>query len=202
MKLGILGGTFNPPHLGHLLLGQEAYVALDLDEVVLIPAGDPPHKPDDEEPGAEHRLALCHAAVQGDPKLSVSNIESRRPGPSFTADTLRELSAQAPDTELHLILGGDAAAGLPRWREPEQIVSHARLAVAERAGAGRQAIEEALRSIPARVSISFFAMPAMDVSSTLVRKRVREGLPLRYLVPDLVTDYIRQHGLYRGAEPA
>ncbi len=202
MKLGILGGTFNPPHLGHLLLGQEAYVALDLDEVVLIPAGEPPHKPEDEEPGAEHRLALCRAAVQGDPRLTVSDVESRREGPSYTADTLRELSAQSPDTELHLILGGDAAAGLPWWREPEQVLLHATLAVAERAGAGRRGIEQALELIPARVRINFFSMPTMDISSTLVRERVREGRPLRYLVPDAVAQYISEHGLYREGQPA
>src|SRR6059058_2054539 len=114
VRLGILGGTFNPPHLGHLVCAQEAYLQLGLERVLLIPARIPPHKPVDEEPGAEHRLELCRLAVGDDARFEVSDLEIKRDGPSYTVDTLEELQSQAPDSELFLIVGGDVAAGLPR----------------------------------------------------------------------------------------
>ena len=124
MRIGILGGTFNPPHLGHLICAQEAYLQLGLDRVTLIPARIPPHKPVEDEPGAEHRLELCRLAIRGDEdRFQVSDLEIRREGPSYTVDTLEELHSSAPDHELFLIVGGDIAAGLPGWHEPERVRS-------------------------------------------------------------------------------
>ena len=111
MRIGILGGTFNPPHFGHLICAQEAYVALELDAVTFMPARVPPHKPVDDEPGPEHRYELSRLAVDGDERMTVSDLEIRRDGTSYTIDTLDQLRTQDPDSELFLIVGGDVAAG-------------------------------------------------------------------------------------------
>jgi nicotinate-nucleotide adenylyltransferase len=199
VRVGILGGTFNPPHLGHLVCAQEAYLQLALHQVMLIPARIPPHKPVEEEPGAEHRLALCRLAAQGDDRLIVSDIEIRRSGPSYTVDTLKELHSSTPDNELFLIVGGDIAAGLPTWHEPEQVLSLATLAVARRKGTSRATVDKALHKLRGGQRAQFFRMPRIGVSSTMIRRRVHAGLPIKYLVPDAVAGYIHDHGLYGGA---
>jgi nicotinate-nucleotide adenylyltransferase len=199
VRVGILGGTFNPPHLGHLVCAQEAYRELELDRVMLIPARIPPHKPVEHEPGAHHRLELCSLAVAGDQRFDVSGLELGREGPSYTVDTLQELSTQAPQTEFFLIVGGDIAAGLPRWREPERVLELATLAIAKRGGTARSSVDAALEALPGGDRARFFSMPRIGVSSTMVRRRVRTGQPIRYLVPDRVRDYISEHGLYAEA---
>ena len=199
MRLGILGGTFNPPHLGHLVCAQEAYLQLRLDELMLIPAHIPPHKPLDDEPGAGHRLALCRAAAAGDDRFTVSELEVARPGPSYTVDTLQALKSSAPDTEMFFIVGGDVAAGLPQWREPERVLSLATLAVAGRGGTTKASVEEALHQLRGGERTEFFQMPRIGLSSTMVRDRVRAGQPIRYMVPDAVADYIKEHELYGGS---
>jgi nicotinate-nucleotide adenylyltransferase len=198
-RLGILGGTFNPPHLGHLVCAQEAYVQLRLDQVMLVPARIPPHKPVEDEPGAAHRLELCRRAVHGDPRLSVSELEVGRGGPSYTVDTLDELHAQSPDTELLLLVGGDVAVGLPQWHDPDRVLSLARLAIAKRRGTSRASVQVALERLEGGARAEFFRMPRIGVSSTMVRRRVRAGLPIKYLVPDAVAGYIDQHQLYGGS---
>jgi nicotinate-nucleotide adenylyltransferase len=198
VRVGILGGTFNPPHVGHLVCAQEAYLQRQLDRVILVPARVPPHKPVEDEPGPEHRLRLCELAVNGDERFIVSSIEMRRPGPSYTVDTLEELHSQAPDNEMFLIVGGDVAAGLPSWHEPERVLSLACLAVAERRGTARAAVERALGELNGRDRSRFFEMPRIGVSSTMVRRRARAGEPMKYLVPDAVIDYIHEHSLYGG----
>jgi nicotinate-nucleotide adenylyltransferase len=199
VRVGILGGTFNPPHLGHLVCAQEAYLQLSLDRVMLIPARIPPHKPVDEEPGAEHRLELCRVAIAGDERFTVCDLEVRRSGPSYTVDTLKELHSQAPDNELFLIVGGDVAAGLPEWREPEEVLSLATLAVAKRRGTSRTAVERALQGLRGGERSEFFRMPRIGVSSTMIRRRARARQPNKYLVPDAVASYIDQHQLYGGS---
>ncbi len=198
MRVGILGGTFNPPHVGHLVCAQEAYLQLSLDRVMMIPARIPPHKPVEDEPGPDHRLALCRVAVEGDERFAVSEIEMRRPGPSFTVDTLEELHSHAPDNELFLIVGGDVAAGLPRWHQPERVLSLASLAVAKRRGTSRASVDTALEGLPGGERSRFFQMPRIGVSSTMIRRRVRAAEPIKYLVPDAVADYIHEHSLYGG----
>jgi len=199
-----MGGTFNPPHLGHLICAQEAYLQLGLDRVTLIPARIPPHKPVEDEPGAEHRLELCRLAIQGDEhRFDVSDLEVAREGPSYTVDTLQELHSSAPDHELFLIVGGDIAAGLPTWREPERVLSLATLAVARRRGTPRAAVDDALGTLRGGERARFFRMPRIAISSTMLRDRVRAGDPIRYYVPDQVVNYINQHQLYarlRSAE--
>jgi nicotinate-nucleotide adenylyltransferase len=196
MRIGILGGTFNPPHLGHLVAAQEAYRELDLDQVTLIPAGIPPHKPVDEEPGPEHRLELCRLAVGDDERFAVSDLELRRDGPSYTVDTLDVLRSQSPSDDLFLILGGDIAAGLPNWHEPERVLELATVAIAKRRGTAKAAVDDALASLAGGERARFFQMPRIGISSTMVRRRVRAGQPIRYFVPDRVMHYIDRHGLY------
>jgi nicotinate-nucleotide adenylyltransferase len=201
LRIGILGGTFNPPHLGHLIAAQEAHLQLGLDRVILMPAGISPHKQHrEQDPGGAHRLAMCRHAIGGDPRFEVSALEIERPGPSYTVDTLEALHTAAPDNELHLIVGGDVAAGLPSWREPERVLSLARLAVAKRRGTARTAVDEALSGLAGGDRAEFFRMPRIGISSTMVRRRVQHGQPISYLVPDAVASYIDEHRLYGGSE--
>ena len=200
MRIGILGGTFNPPHVGHLIAAQEAQLQLGLDRVILMPAGIPPHKLHREhDPGAEHRLAMCRHAIGADERFEVSSLEVDRPGPSYTVDTLEALHTKAPDNELYLIVGGDVAAGLPSWREPERVLSLARLAVAKRRGTAKTAVDEALAGLEGGDRAEFFRMPRIGISSTMLRRRAHAGQPITYLVPDAVASYIDEHRLYGGS---
>jgi nicotinate-nucleotide adenylyltransferase len=197
-RIGILGGSFNPPHLAHLVCASEAATQLDLDRVLLTPVAAPPHKDADRDPGPQERLELCRLAIVGDERLGVCDVEVRRGGPSYTVDTLRELHARDPEDDLTFIVGGDIALGLPSWHEPEAVLGLARLAVAERSGAGRQDIAtrlaERFADAPPPV---FFDMPRLDISSSQIRRRVAEGRPIRYLVPDPVAEHIARGRLYR-----
>jgi len=201
-RIGILGGTFNPPHIGHLVCAQEAHAQLGLDVVVLMPVHAPPHKPAREDPGPEHRVELCRLATATDERLSVSRLEVDRPGPSFTVDTLRALHDTAPGDELVLIVGGDMAASLPTWREPEEVLARASVAATAREGLEREQIVAALAGLEGGDRLTFFDMPRIDVSSTMIRARVASGKPVRYLVPDAVAQYVERHGLYRVAVTA
>ena len=197
MRIGILGGTFNPPHLGHLICAQEAHRELALDRVLFVVAAIPPHKPVEHEPGAQHRLELVRLAIDGDPRFAACAMELEREGPSYTVDTLTRLNAQAPTDELVLILGGDIAAGLPGWHRVDRVLELAVPAIAKRRGTARGAVERALRSLPGGERAHFFQMPRIGVSSTMLRRRVRTGQPIDYFVPEPVRDYIAAHGLYR-----
>lgn len=201
-RVGILGGTFNPPHLGHLVLAQEALLRLGLDRVLLVPAATPPHKAVPGDPGAEVRAELCRLAVARDPRLEVSAVELEREGTSYTVDTLRALREAGPGDELTLIVGADMAASLPAWREPEAILGLARLAVAEREGTERAAVLEALAGLEGGGAAVFFDMPVIEISSSAIRERVAAGEPVRYLVPDAVAGEIDDRGLYRQGQIA
>lgn len=167
-----------------------------------MPVAAPPHKTIEADPGAAHRLAMCEAAAAADGRLQVSCTELERGGPSYTVDTLRVLHERAPGDQLTFIVGGDMAHSLPAWREPASVLRLARLGVAERAGVRRREIAAeigaALPDCDGR--LDFFDMPRFDVSSSLVRRRIAAGLPIRYLVPDAVAAYVGEHGLYRSKE--
>ena len=195
--IGILGGTFNPPHIGHLVMAQEALDQLDLDRVVFMPVAVPPHKEAREDIGAEGRVELCELAVEDEERLAVSTLEVDRGGASYTVNTLRVLHDLEPEHELIFIVGGDMAQSLPSWREPEAILGLARLAVAEREGVRREDIARRLDSLHSGDRVVFFDMPRIDVSSSAIRRRVAEGRPIRYLVPDRVAAAIAERGLYR-----
>ena len=197
-RIGILGGSFNPPHLAHLVCASEAAAQLGLERVLLTPVASPPHKAAQCDPGPQERLALCRLAIGGDERLGVCDLEVRRGGPSYTVDTLRELHARTPEDQLTFIVGGDIAFGLPSWHEPEAVLGLARLAVAERSGTDREDIAARLGERFADVPPpAFFDMPRLDISSSLIRRRVAEGRPIRYLVPEPVAERIARERLYR-----
>jgi nicotinate-nucleotide adenylyltransferase len=198
-RVGILGGTFNPPHVAHLVCASEAASQLELDRVLLTPVALAPHKTTaDVDPGPDERLRLCRLAVQGDERLDVCDIEVRRGGPSYTVDTLREFHARTPEDDLTFILGGDIALGLPSWHEPEAVLALATLAVAERGGAERRDVAARLEeSFPGIDPPRFFDMPRLDISSSQIRRRIAEGRSIRYLVPDPVAERIARGKLYR-----
>jgi len=197
-RIGILGGSFNPPHLAHLVCASEAAAQLSLDRVLLTPVAAPPHKEAEQDPGPQARLELCRLAIAGDERLGVCDLEVVRGGPSYTVDTLRELHARTPEDHLTFIVGGDIALGLPSWHEPEAVLDLARLAVAERSGAGREEIAGRLaQHFGDAAAPVFFDMPRVDISSSQIRRRVAQGDPIRYLVPDSVAEQIARGRLYR-----
>lgn len=198
MRVGILGGAFNPPHIGHLVCAQEALVQLQLDRVLWVPVGEAPHRTLDDDPGPEARLDMVELAIADDERFSTSRIEIDREGPSYTLDTLEQLRADSPDDELFLILGGDQAAALASWHEPEQVLERATVAVFERMSWGRNAIVIKIGRLPGAQRVRYLDMPLIQVSSSAIRRRVREGVPIRYLVPDKVVDYIATNELYGG----
>jgi nicotinate-nucleotide adenylyltransferase len=197
-RVGLLGGSFNPPHVGHMLCAQEALVALELERVLLMPVHAPPHKALDADPGPEVRLDLCRLAVADAPGVEVSDLEIARAGRSYTVDTLKALHDADPEDDLTFIAGADQACGLPSWREPSAVLELAELAVAEREAWRREDVREALSGLPGALErVRFFSMPRIDISSSLVRRRVADGQPIRWLVPDAVARAIAERGLYR-----
>ena len=206
--MGILGGTFNPPHLGHLAIARHAHEELALQRVLLMPAHIPPHKLSEEDPGPQHRLQMCRLCVGEIDGLSVCALEIERGGPSFTVDTLQAIHSRHPDAKLTFIVGADTASTLPAWREPARLLELADLAVAARlaqapdrdALAPRWAPPAPSRAIAGRRSGSS-ACPSMEVSSSMARERVARGAAIEDLVGGAVAGYIHEHGLYvTGAE--
>jgi nicotinate-nucleotide adenylyltransferase len=189
----VLGGTFDPIHLGHLRAAENAREALELDEVLFVPAGNPPHR---EAPlsSALDRFAMVALATAPHPSFAPSDVEVARAGPSYTADTLDALRAGRPGDALYLIVGGDTFPEMATWRDPERLFGSCTVVVAERPGADASA---ALPAPRAGARVERVASPGLDISSTDVRRRVREGRSVRYLVPDAVADYIAKRGLYR-----
>jgi nicotinate-nucleotide adenylyltransferase len=194
--IGILGSAFNPPHLGHLALAQEALWQLGLEEVVLVPTGDAPHKRIVDDPGRELRLAMTRLAAADDARFSASALEVERDGPSYTYETLEALASERGDTDLVFVMGADAAVGLESWRRPERVVELARLAVARRSGVSDADVASVLRSLGCDGRATMLEMPQFGVSSSAVRERAAEGRPLRYLVPEAVARFIEEKGIY------
>ena len=199
MRVGLLGGVFNPPHIGHLVLAQEALAQLALEKVVWVPVGRAPHRDVPHDPGPEARFTMCECATAGDERFSLSRFEVDRDEPSYTVDTLRALATARPDDEPVLLLGADQAAALPRWHEPEEVLRLAEVAVVARGEQTRADVRAALAPLAGGERVSFFDMPRIDVSSTLVRERAAVGLPIRYLVPDKVASFIGAQSLYGAA---
>lgn len=188
-RLGILGGTFDPPHIGHLVTANEVQHQLDLDEVWMVVANEPWQKVGTRElSSASDRFDMVAAAVADDDAVSASDIEIRRGGPSYSIDTLGELQEQDPDRELYLIVGSDAAAGLDTWERASSIGELCRIVVVERPGV-HSAVPDGFEALHVEV-------PRLDVSSTELRARVRSGRSLRHLVPPSVIALIAERGLY------
>jgi nicotinate-nucleotide adenylyltransferase len=196
--VGVLGSAFNPPHLGHMVLAQEAASQLGLSMVLLVPTGRAPHKQIPDDPGGEVRVELAEAAANGE-LIEVERFEVDEAGrsgePSFTFRTLEALAGEL-DGELVWVMGADAATQLESWRSPERIVELARLAIAERRGVGRDDVDAVLARLGGEAHADYVEMPEIGISSTMVRERVAAGRPIRYLVPDRVADVIERRGLY------
>ena len=195
-RIGLFGGTFDPPHVGHLALAEWAREHLALDRVVFIPAGTPPHKAEHARTAAAQRLALTRLAVRGNPAFEVASVETRRRGPSWTVDTVRHFAQTHPRARLWLLLGGDMFDTFGTWRDPEGILAHASVAVALRPGA-----RQPRRSRWAKVGhgVVWLDNPGLEVSSSALRARAARGESLRYLVPDAVAVAILRRRLYRSA---
>lgn len=189
MLVGLFGGSFDPIHHGHLIAAQSALEQLGLDEVRFVPARQQPFKTGQHQASATQRARMVELAIAGAPGFRIHGGELDRVGPSFTVDTLRELSAAEPGTEWVLLLGDDAARDLPHWREPEAVRAMARIVVFARPGSPAIATDGVWRRI---------SMPLVEISSTDLRHRVREGLSIRYRVPDAVAAYVAANGLYQG----
>ena len=187
--MGLLGGSFDPPHIGHLILADEARWRLRLHEVRFVPVATAPHKPDGPSFPAELRARLMAAAIAGDPGFTLSRIELDRSGPSYTADTVEAVAREEPDADLWLIVGGDQLLAFAGWRDPGRILARARLAVAPRPEHDRRVLAAAAAAVaPERVD--WIEMPLVGVSSSVVRERLRAGRPVRHLVPCGVADLL------------
>ncbi len=197
-RLGVFGGSFDPVHWGHLLLAETCREECSLDEVWLLPCGQPPHKPVGTLTAGRLRAEMLELAVAGDPRFGVCRIELDRSGPSFTVDTLRQLQAEDATRELYFLLGADSLIDLPKWREPHMILELATVVAVNR---GHQSppdwatLEQRLGPL-VRDRVKVVTMPAIDISATELRERVRTGRSLRFRVPRAVEAYIRQHGMY------
>lgn len=201
MRIGILGGTFDPIHLGHLMLAEQARESLSLDRVLVMPAARPPHKPDAPISPYHHRLAMVELALAGAEPLLASDFEKGDDRPSFTVETLRRLTSGAPQDRFVLLLGSDSLRDLPGWREPQEIVRLAELAVYPRPGEEASLISAGERITTTGADpIAALRLdgPRLRLSSTEVRERVRAGRSIRFLVPTPVERYIQAHGLYRS----
>jgi len=200
-RVGVLGGTFDPIHHGHLVAAQEVLHALALDCVLFVPAGNPPHKPVQPISAAHHRVAMVSLAIAGRPGFQLSHVDVERPGPHFTFDTLTILHERWEEgSRFFFIVGTDSLAELFTWHRPEGIVALADLAVVERPGArvDLEALEARLPGLGRH--LHRVNMPLLQISSTDLRARVRDGRPIAFLVPPPVEDYILEHGLYRAGE--
>lgn len=199
MRLGVFGGTFDPVHLGHLVLAECAREALSLERVVWVPAGDPWRKGERIVSAAEHRVALVRLAIEDNPAFELSTVETERSGPSYSADTLAALAAARAGAELFFLLGLDALEDLTHWHEPHRILELATVAAASREGRRLDAyqLDAMLLGLGARTV--WFDMPRLDINATELRERAAAGRSLRYLVPGAVEAYVREHKLYSRA---
>lgn len=209
-RIGVFGGSFNPIHFGHLLLAADIVETLDLDRLLLIPAGQPPHKPGADIAPARHRFAMVELAVGRHPKIAVSDVEITRAGPSYTVDTLAALQAEG---DLHLIIGSETFLDLLSWRDPLGVSKLARLVVVPRSGTSFDPEAEATRHVLAELDLPRFASareidtadrrapllvpsPSLPISASDLRRRAREGRSLAYRLPEAAIAYIHDHGLY------
>lgn len=197
-RLGLLGGTFDPPHLGHLVVAQEAFECLSLDQLIFLVAGVPPHKAGEVSSPADLRLEMVRAAVAGNPRFVVSGVELNRQGPSYTVDTLRQYRGAHPDADLFFIMGADQLAEFHEWQDPPGIAGMATLVAVGREGVEPSKMNPLVVSPELEVHFVSLPVPRVDISSSEIRTRVREGRPIRYLVPDGVGKIIETHCLYRS----
>jgi nicotinate-nucleotide adenylyltransferase len=195
--IGVFGGTFDPPHIGHLVLADEARAELNLKKVLWVVTGEPPHKPDRPLISVSHRLKMVELAIQSDPTFELSRLEVDRPGPHYAADTLALLAAEQPGDEFAYVMGKDSLRDLPSWNSPERFIELAKALVV----LNRPDVEADLDSLDTQLpglakKVHLLRVPLVDVASRDIRQRVASGAPYRYLVARSVADYIAEHDLY------
>ncbi|MDH4209415.1 MAG: nicotinate-nucleotide adenylyltransferase [Anaerolineae bacterium] len=204
-RIGVIGGTFDPIHYGHLAAAEEARARVNLERVLFVVALMPPHKLDEEITPAQHRLAMVRLGIASNPFFEISTVDIDRPGPSYTVDTISILREQwGDDTELFFIMGLDSLAEMPTWHQPERLIQLCRLVAVTRPGVevDLPALERAIPGLSARLEI--IDMPEVEISSSDLQRRLKQGLPIKYQVPEKVERYIREHRLYgqpAGAVP-
>ncbi len=195
MTVGLFGGSFNPPHVAHLVVAEVVRDQFGLDEVWWIPNATPPHKPNDELAAVQHRLAMTERTVEGNPAFRVCGVEVERDGVSYTVETLRVLQDQHPDTDFALILGSDSLDHFADWHRPDEIAERVPFIVYKRPGAIESVADPRFVN-----DVRYAAAPVMEISGTEVRVRRRAGRSIRYLVPEAVRAYIDTHDLYRPTD--
>ena len=195
VRVGIVGGTFDPIHLGHTALAEWAAECTGLDKVLLVPAGQPPHRGNAMAPAAD-RLEMCRLAAAGHPRLEISDLELRREGPSYSVDTIRELGRERPDAELFLVLGWDAARELRSWREPDTVLRLARLVIVSRPGFPEPTVEDVRRAGMDPACVVLCGVGTPEIEATDVRRLLETGGSLDGLVDPAVEAYLRRRGLY------
>jgi len=198
MNIGVLGGTFDPIHIGHLILAEEVRARLNLAEILFVPAGQPWLKVDSPISPAEHRVEMVRLAIADKPYFKLSTMEIERAGPTYTVDTIAELKTQlGAGDELFFILGWDNLAELPQWRQPSRLITMCRLVAVPRPGSPRPDLKALEASIPGlSQSVILLDEPKVDISASAIRNGVVQGLSIGHLVPEPVDEYIRQHKLY------
>ena len=198
-RIGIMGGTFDPIHLGHLILAEQAMTQFDLDQVLFMPSSQPPHKSDRKVLDARHRQAMVLLAIRDNDRFSYSDLELCRTGYTYTSDTLRELNSLYPDSTIYFIMGADSLFAVDSWHEPQEIFNRAVILAANRMDLPGEQLQSQIQYLKERFhgSVGLIQMPDIAISSRDIRKKCSEGRPIRYYVPKAVWDYIEEHGLYR-----
>ncbi|MDP1808074.1 MAG: nicotinate-nucleotide adenylyltransferase [Actinomycetota bacterium] len=197
-RVGVIGGAFNPIHFGHLLTAEAARVEFDLDQVIFMPWGQSPSKPEESEAGPEERYAMTVIATAPNPYFSVSRLEIDRPGPSYTIDTLKQLHQGLKDVaDVYFIAGADAVLEILTWKDPAGLAGFCEFIAATRPGFELDQLQELIEKNPALPKVCGLEIPALAISATDIRERVRRTSPIRYLLPDAVVDYINKTGFYK-----
>ena len=202
-RIGLFGGTFDPPHLGHLILASEAQFQLELTRLLWTLTPEPPHKQDQPITPVEHRLAMVNLAIADNLSFELSHVELDRPGPHYTLDTIKLMAEQNPQAEIVPVIGGDSLHDLPTWHHPQELLYAAHwIGVMRRPGesANLDALERELPGISAKVH--YVDAPLLEIASREIRSRIADGRPFRYYLPDPVYHYISQHHLYHQTKPS
>ncbi|MBN1563817.1 MAG: nicotinate (nicotinamide) nucleotide adenylyltransferase [Anaerolineae bacterium] len=200
MRLGIYGGTFDPPHMGHLILAETARDSLQLDRVLFVPAGNPPHKAASTiRASANHRIAMVELAIAKNDHFALSRVDVDRPGPHYSVDMLARLHDEYPGAEFVFLIGADSLRDLPQWSRPAELLALARLGVMRRPGVEPPDLAELERDVPGLAArVEWVDAPLIDIAARDLARRLAQGHSVRYQLPDAVLAYIKQHGLYTG----
>ncbi len=199
-KIAIMGGTFDPIHYGHLVTAEAVMHEYQIDQVLFIPSGQPPHKTNSQVTSAEHRYLMTLLATETNPRFFSSRIEIDREGYTYTIDTIRELKVMYPESEIYFITGADAFSNILSWKNPEMLLSSCHFVAATRPGYSRQKAAPKIEAVMEQHAdtLHYLEVPALSISSSEIRNRVREGRPIKYLLPETVENYIYKHGLYQN----